>query len=169
MATDPTLVPKPRQPLMWITLALLVALIGTSVALVLALAKSGDDGLGAQADQAKTVAREYALALSNLDYRTLDESRARAAALATAEFREPTSEIFTLFAGSLSEAQAVTTGAADDVGLASLDGDDAVALVFLDQTSTNLANPEAQVAGHRLRVELVREDGQWLVNGAEFR
>lgn len=158
-----------RKPLAWVALVLLLALIGTSVALVLSLTGPGEAGPDAQAEQAKAVARDYALALSNLDYRTVDESQARAAALTTAGFREPTSEIFTLFASTLAEAEAVTSGAADDVGLASIDDDSAVVLVFLDQTSTNLVHPDGQVTGHRLRVELVREDGQWLVNGAQFR
>ncbi|WP_024796193.1 hypothetical protein [Tomitella biformata] len=156
-----------RQPLAWVAVVLLLALVGTAVALVLALRGAGD--ADQRAEQAQSVARDYGLALAQVDYRTLDQNRDQAAALTTESFRGPTSEIFDLFATTLTDAESVSTATADEVGIASIDDDSAVALVFLNQRSVNLTNPEGAVQGHRLRVELVRDGGQWLVNGAEFK
>lgn len=173
-ATAPALV---RQPLAWVSLALLLGLLGTTAALVWSLWGGSEtvdetaslaeltDGASAQVQDA---ARDYALALASVDYRTVEENRARAEELATAEFGAPTSEIFDIFASTLTEAQSVSTATAE-VGVESIAGDTAVALVFLDQTAVNVVYPTGQAFGHRMRVELVREDGQWLVNQAEFR
>lgn len=161
-------------PLAWVALALLVALIATATALGFALASANTDQAAqaqaaqAQSAQAQDAARDYALALSAVHYQTLEDSRARAAELSTAEFSGQVDEVFNGLASTLTAAQAVTTATVDDVGIVSLDEANAVALVFIDQQSTSLVRPEGVVNGLRLRVELVREGGRWLVDKAEF-
>jgi Mce-associated membrane protein len=45
----------------------------------------------------------------------------------------------------------------------SADADSAVTLLFLNQITTSSENPEAVSSGSRVRVELEKQDGRWLV------
>lgn len=161
-----------RGPLAMIALVLLAALIGAGIALAGTL--PGSDSAAPSAAQpstaqAQAAARDYAMALSAVNYQSLDASRARAAELSTDAFSGQVDEVFNGLASTLTAAQAVTTATADDVGIVSIDDAHAVALVFIDQQSTSLVRPEGVANGLRLRVELVREGERWLVDKAEFK
>jgi Mce-associated membrane protein len=64
--------------------------------------------------------------------------------------------------------QAVSRGEVLEAGIVTADEDSARVLVVADSTVTNTAGTEPQKRHYRLQLDLVRDDGRWLVSDLQF-
>jgi len=155
-----------------VAVAVAVALVSLGVALAALLL---EDPGAARADRAResalAAARERTTALTSYDHRSLDEDFAAVLETATgsfeAEYRRTTEQLRATFLQQRAMAQAQVVA----VGLESahVDGDGpdrAVAVVAVDQV-IRVAGAAPRTERNRLRMELVRRDGTWLVERVE--
>ena len=108
------------------------------------------------------VAASFGEALLSYDRADLAEARAAIAGVATDSFLETYDETFLALEPVISELQAVGVGQAQTVYVAEVDRDTAKAVVVLDQRVESTAGTR-EVSDVYLQVDLVREDGRWLV------
>lgn len=113
-------------------------------------------------------ARQHAVNFTTLDHRALDRDLGRVLAGATGKFRAQ----FKKGTADLSELvrtnKAVSEGEVLEAGIVTDDVDSARVLVVADSTVTNTADPDPQRRHYRLQLDLVHEDGRWLVSDLQF-
>ncbi len=127
-------------------------------------------GARASADarpQALVAARTAAVALLSYDHRHLDADFARARKLLTPAFAKDYDETVKAVRPTATQYHAVVSASVSAAGLRSLHGNSAVALLFVNQTSTNDKHAEPRIDQSRVRMTLVRRDGRWLVSGLQ--
>lgn len=123
------------------------------------------DGLG----EAVAVAVEVMPLALGYDYRDISAGLDDATALMTEDFGREYRRTFRASAAELARTQqAVTTATVRAAGLVGDEGDEVVAVVYVDQalvSSTTLENKSApvRVSQNRVLVGLAREDGAWRV------
>jgi Mce-associated membrane protein len=121
--------------------------------------------LGTSAKAAETAAVAEVKATLTYDYKTLDADFARAEKGLTPGFRSSyvhTTETSVRPLASKYHAISAASVAASGVSEASLN--DATVLLFVDQTVQNTQLPHPRLDRSRIRVSMVRQNGQWLVN-----
>lgn len=138
------------------------------------------------------VAGERALAWRDAGDRTDDENAAAAAASAeveglidmsgstsdadmekllagaTADFRSELESQADRLKKALASNKVKAEGEAVSTGVVKLDGDKATVIVAAVGTVKNNSTKEAEPRNYRLKVDLLKSDGKWLVSGLEF-
>ena len=157
-----------RRSRAWLPLAA----IGTAVALLVAgtgyLAwQLRQDARAEQArEEATAAARDAARLLFSYDHETLEQDFEKGLSVTTGEFREQyrrtTTEVVTPVA---EQYDAVVVAEVIEAAIVSASPDRATALVFLNQGTTSTRVQGQQVDQSRVRMQLVRRDGRWLVEG----
>ena len=163
-AADPAT--RPRRP--WLPLAAL----GVAVAMLV-----GGTGYltwqlrsESRAEQARedatAAARDAARLLFSYDHETLEADFDKGLSVTTGEFRDQyrrtTTEVVTPGAEQYS---AVVVAAVIEAAIGAASADRVTALVFLNQGTTSTRVQGQQVDQSRVRMQLVRRDGRWLVEG----
>jgi Mce-associated membrane protein len=148
--------------------AVAVALVSLGLALAsLLLGDPAAERADRARDSALQAARERTTTLTSYDHRRLDEDFAAVLETATGDFRaeyeKTTAQLKQTFVQQRAEVVAAGLEEADVDG----DGaDTAVAVVAVDQVIRTAGQP-ARTERNRLRMELVRPDGTWLVQRVE--
>lgn len=160
----------PRRGAPWAVVVVALAVAVVSLGLAAASLLLGDPA-SERADRAREsalqAARERTTTLTSYDHRRLEKDFAAVLETATgefeAEYRKTTEQLEQTFVQQ--KAVAVAEVVAAGLERADVDGegeDTAVAVVAVDQVITTAGRP-ARTERNRLRMELVRPDGTWLV------
>lgn len=99
---------------------------------------------------------------------TSEDDMARLLDSATAEFRDELEAQADRLQKALADNEVEATGEAVSSGIAKLDGERATVIVAAVGTVRNKQTKTAEPRNYRLRVDLLRTDGTWLVSGLEF-
>lgn len=117
----------------------------------------------------KAAAEAVATALVNIDYRDPQASFDAVGKAATGDFLKQYQESSDSLVTLITQNHSVQTGKVLASGVVTLDDDGARVVVATSSTVTNLQTGDApQQRSYRLRIDLVRTDGAWLVNDLEF-
>ena len=155
-----------------VLVALAVALVSIAIAVVaLLLGQREQEQQEAARESALAAARERTAVLTTYDHRTLDDDFATVLETATGEFNAEYRKTIEQLRPTFEKTQAVAVGEVVAAGLESLDAADggpdrAVAVVAVDQV-IRTAGAAPRTERNRLRMELVRPDGTWLVQRVE--
>ena len=123
------------------------------------------DGAEAARTEALQAAEEQAVAMLAYDHATVDEQVAAASDGLTGDFRdEYTNLMKNVIAPGAKEKAITVLVSVQASSVVSAEADRAVTLLFLNQITTSSVNPEAVSSGSRVRVELEKHDGRWLVS-----
>ena len=148
--------------------ALAVAVVSLGVALAsLLLGDPAADRAERARESALQAARERTTTLTSYDHRRLDEDFAAVLETATGEFKAEYEKTTMQLKSAFVQQRAVAVAEVVAAGLEEADvdgeGDDtAVAVVAVDQVIKTAGQPP-RTERNRLRMELVRPDGTWLV------
>ena len=148
---------------------LLAALACAAVAAFLAagrLAAAADRDASREA--VLRAAHQHVMNFTTIDHRTLDRDLRRVLRGSTGdfhkEFKAGTADLSSVLTGS----EAVSNGEVLEAGLVSADADSARVLVVADSTVRNTASTEPQKRHYRMQLDLVVDDGRWLVSDLRF-
>lgn len=149
-------------------------LVGVVLALVGALLIGFGDRLAGASEASGTasavsVSQDFAVAYNTYDVADPDDYKSRLEGLLTDDYREQAFEVVDAIFEALAEKEQ-TSGDADvlAVGIPVIDEDSAQTLVAVDATISNTDVEDAGVQRHfRWKLSLVREDGDWKVDGFE--
>lgn len=151
-------------------------LAATTVLVLALLALAGWRGLAWQ-DARDRLSDEKAAAaaasaevegLIDISGATSDADMARLLDGATADFRSELEAQADRLQEALAANRVEASGEAVSAGVVELDGDKATVIVAATGTVRNKSTRAAEPRNYRLKVELVRSDGDWLVSGLEF-
>lgn len=151
-------------------------LAATTVLVLALLALAGWRGLAWQ-DARDRLSDEKAAAaaasaevegLIDISGATSDADMARLLDGATADFRSELDAQADRLQKALAANRVEASGEAVSAGVVELDGDKATVIVAATGTVRNKSTRAAEPRNYRLKVELVRSDGDWLVSGLEF-
>lgn len=125
------------------------------------------DVLSGPVEEAEAAARDAAVRMTTYDFRTVGKDFAWIDQIGTDRFEED----FTLSSRPVKRAIRITQTTAQGEVMASAvrmeDEEHAVAVLFVDQLLVDRTSDEPKLDTIRLRIELVREDGRWLVDRIE--
>jgi Mce-associated membrane protein len=114
-------------------------------------------------------AQTYAVYMASYDYRHLDQDFGKVKQHSTASFQATFERSSSALVTLLKKFNATATANIVGAGLVSADTNRAVVIVFLTQKVTNTAQktapPETQ---SRLRITMVRQHGQWLIDKVDL-
>lgn len=113
-------------------------------------------------------ARQEAINLTTIDYRTVDGDIKRILDSATGRFRDDFQNRSGPFVDAVRQAQSVTEGTVLDAGIESVSASGAVALVAVSVKSMNNAAPQQQARSWRMRISVERPGGDAKVSNVEF-
>lgn len=99
---------------------------------------------------------------------TSEDDMARLLDGATADFRDELEAQADRLQKALADNEVEATGEAVSSGIAELDGERATVIVAAVGAVRNKQTKTAEPRNYRLRVDLLRTDGTWLVSGLEF-
>ncbi|MGY1781907.1 hypothetical protein [Geodermatophilus sp. SYSU D01036] len=149
-----------------------------AVLLVLLLAAAGwlwltrEDGSPVRTDsyvQVLQAARSGIVDLTSFDAVTIDDDIEQVRRVATGDLRDESLAQLQDRRQELVDAQAVVQTEVVGAGVVSADEDSGTVLLVIQSTQRSTAGPQAQVLRYRIQVELVREDGRWLLSGISGR
>lgn len=155
----------------WTTIAVAVlAALAIGVAAYFVTEAQQAEGHLEALDRAPAAAENAALAVLSYDYKSLEADRDAAAKFLTPEYRKQYVDTFDkLVSKSASESKAtvkakVLASSAMTVG-SDESADRVPVLLFVNQTTTSATTEEPSVALNRVRFDMVRRDGTWLIDG----
>ena len=149
-----------------INILVIAILVG---ALIFTLLKVRDqDSQNSLRSSAQSAASTYGVYLSSYNYKNLNGPNSAWAEVekhATAKFKQDFTATSTNLSKLLSQYNATATGQIVAVGLQSVTGSKAVALLFIDQTVTNtVQKPNSVTQPLRVELTMLRQNGQWLID-----
>lgn len=146
-----------------------LALVAAAVFAVNRVASVRD--AGARSDDRREVvkvASAQVLGLTTVSEKTSAKQMDVLAARATAGFRAELRDQAAAFRSALKESKVSSTGAVASAGVVSLTDRRAEVLVAATSQVKNAKMKQAEPRQYRMRVELAKSKGQWLVSGLEF-
>ena len=163
--------PSSHRPLIRRT----VAAVGV-VAFVAALGLAGFFGwqLKLQRDTAAAgrtaleVARNYAVILTSVDNAKIDENYAQVLEGATGEFKDMYSQSATQLRQLLIDNKANSHGTVVDAAIKSATNDKVEVLLFIDQSISNIVNPEPRIDRSRVAITMEHIDNRWLASKVDI-
>ena len=118
--------------------------------------------------EAVAAARVAALNFVNLDYRTFSRDTARVLAGSTGQFKQEYANGIKQLSTLVNTDKAISKGSIVDAGFVSGHGNNARVVVSADSEITNESLAAPTIRHYRLQIDLVRQNGQWLVSGMQF-
>lgn len=151
-------------------------LAATTVVVLALLALAGWRGLAWQDARDRSADEKAAAAAASAEVEglidisgaTSDADMERLLDGATADFRSELEAQADRLQKALTANEVEASGEAVSTGVVDLDGDEATVIVAATGTVRNNSTKAAEPRNYRLRVDLVRSDGDWLVSGLEF-
>ncbi|EGD54782.1 hypothetical protein [Gordonia neofelifaecis] len=158
-----------RPPAIAVLSALLAAFVAMTVFFgyhYFADSAGGDSATGDR-QQVLDVANDYATKLASFDYRDLNKNRDAITAMSTQGFAQKYDEMVKALTEIVSNGQGVATAKVAKSAVASIDGDKATAILFVDQKATNVVAPNGKDQPYRMVLTMKRDDGKWLVDDVQ--
>jgi Mce-associated membrane protein len=118
--------------------------------------------------QALDAARKYAITLTNIDTKAIDQTVADILDGSTGEFKDLYTKSASQLRQLLVDNQAVTRGHVVESAVKSASPNKVQVLLFVDQSVTNLAFPKPRIDRSRVRMTMEKVDGRWLVSRIEL-
>ncbi|MDT5386682.1 MAG: Mce-associated rane protein [Mycobacterium sp.] len=146
---------------------LFVAALGLSGFLGWQLKQQHDTA--AAGDAALAVARSYAVTLTSVDTKDIDQNFAQVLDGATGEFKDLYSQSATQLRQVLIDNKAVSHGTVVDAALKSTTKTKVEVLLFVDQSITNAVNPEPRIDRNRVEMTMELVDNRWLASKLEIQ
>lgn len=113
-------------------------------------------------------ARQQALNFTTIGYKTVDHDIDRVIGGATGDFKASYQQNRKTIKETVTKNRSTSKGEVLDAGLVSIDSDSAVALVVADASVTNVAYKKPTLRNYRMRLDLAKVGGRWLVSDIEF-
>lgn len=149
----------------FVTVILGVIAIGLAVGFVLTtLQLSDSNNLVSARTSAIAAAKTYSVDLAGYDYRHLDQDFGVVLSHSTPSFRRSFTQSSNALKSTLLKYHASAAAKVVAAGLVSASTNQAVALVFLDQTVTNSTQKSPTTDRSQVEITLVRTGGTWLIN-----
>ena len=163
---------RPRQPVGWfVAIALLaVAVLGAAAALPVLVLRNTITGTATSGyeSSARTAARDGAVALMTLSYRTVDSDMNRVLALSTGEFRRQYTQSKDTVRTAVLENKVRSTAQVRSAAVSSAGPKAAVVLIAIDANVRNVKAPSGTTAHYRMSVTVVPVHGRWLVSKLSY-
>ncbi|PWW22753.1 Mce-associated membrane protein [Geodermatophilus normandii] len=162
---------RPSVPLVPVLAGLLVLLLAAATWLALPWFR-GDAGSPVRTDSYVEVlqaARSGIVDLTSFDALTIDDDIEQVRRVATGDLRDESLAQLQDRRQELVDAQAVVQTEVVGAGVVSAGEDTGTVLLVIQSTQQSTAAPQAQVLRYRIQVELVRQDGRWLLSGISGR
>ncbi|HEX6682949.1 MAG TPA: hypothetical protein VF062_09155 [Candidatus Limnocylindrales bacterium] len=129
---------------------------------------SSQNSVEASHAAAVATARQFTIDFVSISASTVDADIQRVTDAATGEFGGEYARGKTQVRAAVVENEVQSEGTVLRAALVSGDGDSAVVLVAVDANVKNVKAPQGRPAHYRIKVDLVKEDGRWLVSQLEF-
>ncbi|MDT5225610.1 MAG: Mce-associated rane protein [Mycobacterium sp.] len=118
---------------------------------------------------ALAVARSYAVTLTSVDTKNIDQNFAQVLDGATGEFKDMYSQSATQLRQVLIDNKAVSHGTVVDAAVKSMTKTKVEVLLFVDQSITNVVNPEPRIDRNRVEMTMELIDKRWLVSKIDIK
>lgn len=151
-------------PLVPMLAVLLVVLLGAGGVLFFTGPQRSAVRTGDYVD-ALQAARSAVVDLTSFDYLTLDDDIEQIRRIATGDLKKESVAQLDSRRQEITDAQAVANTEVVGAGVTSVDESDATVLMVIQATQRSAASPQAQVVRYRIRVELEKVEGRWLLSG----
>ena len=122
------------------------------------------DDTAAAGRAALAVAQTYAVALTSVDNRNIDQNFAQVLNGATGEFKDMYSQSASQLRQVLIDNKAVSKGTVVDASIKSASKTEVVVLLFIDQSISNIVNPQPRIDRSRVRMTMKLVDNHWLAS-----
>lgn len=122
------------------------------------------DDTAAAGRAALAVAQTYAVALTSVDNQNIDQNFAQVLNGATGEFKDMYSQSASQLRQVLIDNKAVSKGTVVDAAIKSASKTEVVVLLFIDQSISNVVNPQPRIDRSRVRMTMKLVDNQWLAS-----
>jgi Mce-associated membrane protein len=127
------------------------------------------EALAAAESEATQVASDIAVAMTTYDHRTLPEDFAWIEEDGTDSFEDTFSESTRPIRGLIRKTRATAEGRVTDAAGTATDRDQVTVLLFVDQVIERPGDQEPAGESSRVVMEMVRQDGRWLVDDVLLR
>ncbi len=119
--------------------------------------------------EATQVASDVAVAMTTYDHRTLEDDLAWIEEDGTDSFEETFLASTRPVRGLIREERATAEGTVTDAAGTAEDEDHVTVLLFVDQVIERAGEPRSAVERTRVVMEMVHQDGRWLVDDVQLR
>ena len=130
--------------------------------------REGRDVVAAETAATKEAAR-IAVSMTTYDHRSVEDDFAWIEEDGTSSFRDRFTESSEPIRQLIVRSRATATGTVTDAAGNALDPEHVEVLVFVDQKIQRAGAPRPTVDGNRVVMQMVRQDGRWLVDDVELR
>lgn len=113
-------------------------------------------------------ARGLAVALTSYDYRDLDSQQRQLGKSSTDAFQQKFAETNKTLGPMFTQLQASAKGTVVDIAVKEVQGDLATVLALVDQAATSKQSDKPTTQASRLRLHLVRQGDQWLLDSVDL-
>ncbi len=145
-----------------------VAIAAIVVAAILGVQLKEERDIDAAADEARAAAEQYAVTLTSVSSDNLDANFAAVLDGATGEFKDMYSQSSGQLRDLLVENKANAQGKVIDSGIKSATTSKVEVMLFVDQTVTNTATPDARIDRSRVLMTMEKIDGRWLASKVDL-
>jgi Mce-associated membrane protein len=139
-----------------------VAALGLSAFMGWQLKKRNDVAEASRA--AMDTAKSYAVTLSSIDSKTVDQNFTQVLDGATGEFKDMYSQSSAQLRQLLIDNKAISRGVVVDAGIKSATDDKVEVLLFIDQSISNSVTPDPRIDRLRMTMTMERVDHRWLAS-----
>jgi len=115
--------------------------------------------------EALQAARSGVVDMTSFDYLTLDDDIEQIKRVATGDLRTEAADQLDSRRQQISDSQATVNTEVVGAGVTRANSTDATVVLVIQSTQKSTASEQAQVVRYRIRVELKKEDGRWLLSG----
>jgi Mce-associated membrane protein len=119
-------------------------------------------------DEVVYIARQLVVNITSLDYQKFDADVQRVVDGATPEFGKEFSSRAQAMKQAIVANKAVSTSQVLEAGVVSANKSAAQVLAVVDSQVKNAAAPNGQPRNYRMRMDLIRSNGRWLVKNLAF-
>ena len=110
-------------------------------------------------------ARSGVVDMTSFDYLTLDDDIEQIKRVATGDLEKEAAEQLDSRRQQITDSQATVNTEVVGAGVTRADSDDATVLLVIQSTQKSSASEQAEVLRYRIRVELDKKGGRWLLSG----
>lgn len=161
--------PRPhRRRILAAAIGLLVLLTSLGTSIFLGWRAHHEHQLAAASQSALQAARDYAVLLTTLDAKNIDDNYRHSLDGATGEFKDAYSQGSAQLRQLLIDNKASGSGVVIDAAVKSADPHTVVVLLFVDQSVTNAARPSPRIDRNRIAMTMTLVGGRWLASKVEM-
>lgn len=124
--------------------------------------------VNAASEAALQAAKDYAVVLTTLDAKNIDDNYRKSLDGATGEFKDAYSQGATQLRQVLIDNKASGTGIVVAAAVKSATPDKVEVLMFVDQSITNAANPSPRIDRNRIDMTMEKVGDRWLASRVEI-